>query len=36
VLSEEWSVKPARELTDRLSQLVGHERVRALWARPAP
>ena len=33
VLSEEWSVKPTRELTDRLSQLVGHQRVKVIWAR---
>ena len=33
MLSEEWSVEPTRELTDRLSQIVGHERVRPIWAR---
>jgi DNA polymerase-3 subunit alpha len=31
VLSEEWSVKPTRELTERLAQLVGHESVRLLY-----
>jgi DNA polymerase-3 subunit alpha len=32
VLSEEWSVKPTRELTERLSQLVGHDGVRLIYA----
>jgi DNA polymerase-3 subunit alpha len=32
VLSEEWCVKPARELTERLSQLVGHDNVRLIYA----
>jgi DNA polymerase III subunit alpha len=32
VLSEEWCVKPTRELTERLSQLVGHEGMRVVYA----
>jgi DNA polymerase III subunit alpha len=32
VLSEEWSVRPTRELTERLSQLVGHEGMRVVYA----
>ncbi|MET0498913.1 MAG: DNA polymerase III subunit alpha [Steroidobacteraceae bacterium] len=32
VLSEEWAVKPARELTERLTQLVGHDGVRLVYA----
>jgi DNA polymerase-3 subunit alpha len=31
ILSDEWSVKPARELTERLSQLVGHDGVRLIY-----
>jgi DNA polymerase-3 subunit alpha len=31
VLSEEWSVKPTRELTERLTQLVGHDGVRLIY-----
>ncbi len=32
VLSEEWSVKPTRELTERLSQLLGHDGFRLIYA----
>ena len=32
VLSEEWSVKPTRELTEKLSQLVGHNGLRLIYA----
>jgi DNA polymerase-3 subunit alpha len=32
VLSEEWSVKPTRELTDKLAQLCGNDGVRLLYA----
>jgi DNA polymerase-3 subunit alpha len=32
VLSEEWSVKPTRELTDKLAQLVGSDGIRLIWA----
>jgi DNA polymerase-3 subunit alpha len=32
VLSEEWCVKPTRELTERLSQLVGNDGVRVVYA----
>jgi DNA polymerase-3 subunit alpha len=32
VLSEEWSVKPTRELTERLAQLCGNDGVRLLYA----
>jgi DNA polymerase III subunit alpha len=32
VLSEEWSVRPTRELTERLSQVVGHEGMRVVYA----
>jgi DNA polymerase-3 subunit alpha len=32
VLSEEWAVKPARELTERLAQLVGHDGMRLIYA----
>jgi DNA polymerase-3 subunit alpha len=31
VLSEEWCVKPSRELTEKLSQLCGHEGVRLVY-----
>lgn len=31
VLSEEWSVKPTRELTERLSQLFGNEGFRLIY-----
>jgi DNA polymerase III subunit alpha len=31
VLSEEWSVKPTRELTERLSQLCGNDGFRLLY-----
>lgn len=31
VLSEEWSVKPTRELTERLSQLCGHDGIRLIY-----
>jgi DNA polymerase III subunit alpha len=33
VLSEEWSVKPTRELTDRLAQLCGNDGWRLIYAR---
>jgi len=32
VLSDEWSVKPTRELTERLSQLCGHDGLRLVYA----
>jgi len=32
VLSEEWSVKPTRELTERLSQLLGNDGFRLIYA----
>jgi DNA polymerase-3 subunit alpha len=32
VLSEEWCVKPTRELTERLSQLVGNDGMRVIYA----
>jgi DNA polymerase III subunit alpha len=32
VLSEEWSVKPTRELTERLAQLCGNDGFRLLYA----
>jgi DNA polymerase-3 subunit alpha len=32
VLSEEWQVKPTRELTERLAQLCGNDGVRLLYA----
>jgi len=32
VLAEEWSVKPTRELTEKLAQLVGHDGVRLIYA----
>src|SRR5262249_26318455 len=32
VLSEEWYVKPARELTERLTQLCGNDGVRLVYA----
>jgi DNA polymerase III subunit alpha len=32
VLSEEWSVKATRELTERLSQLVGNDGMRVVYA----
>ncbi|HEX2493689.1 MAG TPA: DNA polymerase III subunit alpha [Steroidobacter sp.] len=32
VLSEEWCVKPTRELTDRLAQLCGNDGVRVIYA----
>jgi DNA polymerase-3 subunit alpha len=32
VLSEEWSVKPTRELTEKLGQLCGHDGFRLLYA----
>jgi len=32
VLSEEWMVKPSRELTEKLSQLVGHDGLRLIYA----
>jgi DNA polymerase-3 subunit alpha len=32
VLSEEWCVKPTRELTERLSQLVGNDGMRVVYA----
>src|SRR5262245_30409228 len=32
VLSEEWSVKPTRELTEKLAQLCGNDGVRLLYA----
>jgi DNA polymerase-3 subunit alpha len=31
VLSEEWRVKPSRELTEKLSQLCGHDGVRLVY-----
>jgi DNA polymerase-3 subunit alpha len=31
VLSEEWCVKPSRELTEKLSQLCGHDGVRLVY-----
>ena len=31
VLSEEWSVKPTRELTERLSQLFGNDGFRLIY-----
>lgn len=31
VLSEEWSVRPTRELTERLAQLCGNEAVRLIY-----
>jgi DNA polymerase III subunit alpha len=37
VLSEEWSVRPTRELTDRLAQLCGNDGVRLIYSpRPDP
>src|SRR5690606_27448326 len=33
VLSQDWCVRPARQLTERLSQLVGHDGVRLSYAR---
>ena len=32
MLSEEWSVKPTRELTEKLSQLVGNDGLRVIYA----
>jgi DNA polymerase-3 subunit alpha len=32
VLSEEWSVRPTRELTERLAQLCGNDGVRLMYA----
>ena len=32
VLSQEWSVKPTRELTERLTQLCGNDGVRLMYA----
>jgi DNA polymerase-3 subunit alpha len=32
VLSEEWCVKPTRELTERLATLVGNDGVRVVYA----
>ncbi|MFL6577554.1 MAG: DNA polymerase III subunit alpha, partial [Povalibacter sp.] len=32
VLSEEWSVKPTRELTERLSQLLGNDGFKLIYA----
>jgi DNA polymerase-3 subunit alpha len=32
VLSEEWQVKATRELTERLSQLVGNDGMRVIYA----
>jgi DNA polymerase-3 subunit alpha len=32
VMSEEWCVKPTRELTDRLAQLCGNDGVRLIYA----
>ena len=32
VLSEEWQVKPTRELTERLSQLLGNDGLRLIYA----
>lgn len=32
VLSDEWCVNPTRELTERLSQLVGHDGVRLIYS----
>jgi DNA polymerase-3 subunit alpha len=32
VLSEEWCVKPARELTEKLAQLCGNDGVRLVYA----
>jgi DNA polymerase-3 subunit alpha len=31
VLSEEWSVKPKRELTEKLAQLCGNDGVRLIY-----
>ena len=32
VLSEEWSVKPTRELTEKLSQMLGNDGLRLIYA----
>ncbi len=32
VLSEEWSVKPTRELTEKLAQLLGNDGLRLIYA----
>jgi hypothetical protein len=32
VLSDEWCIKPTRELTERLGQLLGHDSVRLIYA----
>jgi DNA polymerase-3 subunit alpha len=32
LLSEEWSVKPTRELTERLAQMCGNDGVRVVYA----
>jgi DNA polymerase-3 subunit alpha len=34
VLSEEWSVRPTRELTERLAQLCGNDGVRLIYVNP--
>jgi DNA polymerase-3 subunit alpha len=34
VLSEEWSVKPTREVTERLSTLCGHDGIRLVYGPP--
>jgi DNA polymerase III subunit alpha len=35
VLSQEWQVKPTRELTERLSQLCGHDGFKLIYGAPA-
>jgi DNA polymerase III subunit alpha len=32
VLSEEWSVRPTRELTERVAQLCGNDGWRLIYA----
>jgi DNA polymerase-3 subunit alpha len=35
VLSQEWQVKPTRELTERLSQLCGHDGFKLIYGPPS-
>jgi hypothetical protein len=34
VLSEEWSVRPTRELTERVAQLCGNDGWRLIYSPP--
>jgi DNA polymerase-3 subunit alpha len=34
VLSQEWMVKPTRELTERLAQLCGHDGIKLMYGAP--